>query len=141
LKVDVTFEQYLKVVNDKAERFGAIKLCGPYDEQPAWSKEDIAETHSFIDEFEFMSREDYERQVKTDGYGAMGEGAKTGDLMWCDGERLCCQENIEYWHNLAQPEEGTCLSWLECAELTKQEFIIEAFKAYKKTLGETRYPI
>ena len=86
-----------------------------------------------------MTQGEYQQQFADYGDGYMGEDAKVGDLMWFDGECLCCENTIDGWYLQSIDEANGCyLDWEEVADLVKELIVLEEFEYYN-TLSNPDY--
>lgn len=131
MNVNISFDDYLQEVKEVAANFGAHNYCDSYEDLDDETKTLIKEKFKSIDNFCYVSNDDFEQQLKDYGDGYMGEDAKVGDLMWFDGECLCCESTVENWHIDSQPQKGVWLDWQDCAELIKERMILEIFAECK----------
>jgi len=131
-QIKTTFEEFLNRIKEKAQGLGAHNYYDSYEELPKEQKQTIKEKYEAVDQFCFMSQDEYEQQLADYDDGYMGEDAKVGDLMWFDGECLCCESTVNGWFLQSLDEANGCyLDWEQVADLVKELIVLEEFEHYQ----------
>jgi hypothetical protein len=132
-KIKTTFEEFIKRVKNKAKSLGAHNYCESYELLLPFEKQAIKLKYDAVNQFCFMSKGEYEQQLTDYEDAYMGGDAKPGDLMWFDGECLCCESTVDNWFLQTMSEaEGKHLDWEQVADWVKEEIVIDEFERYRE---------
>lgn len=138
-EVDLTWEQFLKELNESASNYGACNWADSFADLPLDEQHEIKDKYYSIYQFSFLTQDVLEQQLADYDDGYIGEDTKVGDLVWFDGECECCEATVDGWYNQTHEivaDKNTWANWVDVAELVKESFILAEFKKHRESITQ-----
>jgi len=86
-----------------------------------------------LNSFSYIEQSELEQQLADYDDAYLGSNAKTGELIWFDGECCCKKECVKYWFESEQPENGVYYSWQQYGDFALNGFVLQEFDTAQNT--------